>query len=97
LRAARTDFRLLSEISRTLSTPFEDVPALLIAQIEKAKTLEKTCLRLSGEFARREGGELDAATAAGQGIRRVTWGQSTMPFARARKRLSRAARRFFWP
>jgi alanyl-tRNA synthetase len=72
LRAARADFRLLSEISRTLSTPFEDVPPLLTAQIEKAKTLEKTCQRLSGELARREGGELHAATAPGEdGIRRV--------------------------
>jgi alanyl-tRNA synthetase len=72
LRAARADFRLLSEISRTLSTPFEDVPPLLTAQIEKAKMLEKTCQRLSGELARREGAELHAATAPGEdGIRRV--------------------------
>jgi alanyl-tRNA synthetase len=72
LRAARRDFRLLSEISRTLSTAFEDVPAFLTAQIEKAKTLEKTCQRLSAEVAKREGGELHAATAPGEdGIRRV--------------------------
>ena len=71
-RATRSDFRLLAEISRTLSTPFEDVPALLIAQIEKAKTLEKTCQRLSAELAKREGAELHAATAPGEdGIRRV--------------------------
>jgi alanyl-tRNA synthetase len=72
VRAARTDFRLLSEVSRTLSTPFEDVPELIAAQIEKAKTLEKTCIRLSTELAKREGGELHAATAPGEdGIRRV--------------------------
>ncbi len=72
LRAARSDFRLLSEISRTLSTAFEDVPAFLVAQIEKTKTLEKTCQRLSGELARREGAELHAATAPGEdGIRRL--------------------------
>jgi alanyl-tRNA synthetase len=72
VRAARTDFRLLSEISRTLSTPFEDIPALITAQIEKAKALEKTCVRLSSELAKREGGELHTATAPGQdGIRRV--------------------------
>jgi len=72
VRAVRTDFRLLSEISRTLSAPFEDIPALIAAQIEKAKTLEKTCLRLSTELAKREGGELHAATAPGEdGIRRV--------------------------
>ncbi|MGA3202133.1 MAG: alanine--tRNA ligase-related protein [Bryobacteraceae bacterium] len=72
LRAARSDFRLLSEISRTLSTAFADVPAYLTAQIEKTKTLEKTCQKLSAEVARREGAELFAATAPGQdGIRRV--------------------------
>jgi len=72
LRAARSDFRLLSEISRTLSTAFADVPAYLTAQIEKTKTLEKTCQKLSAEVARREGAELHAATAPGQdGIRRV--------------------------
>jgi alanyl-tRNA synthetase len=73
LSAARTDFRLLSEISRTLSTAFDDVPAFLAAQIEKTKALEKTCQRLSTELAKREGGELHAATAPGDdGIRRVT-------------------------
>jgi alanyl-tRNA synthetase len=72
LRAARSDFRLLSEISRTLSTAFADVPAYLTAQIEKTKALEKTCQKLSAEVARREGAELHAATAPGQdGIRRV--------------------------
>ncbi len=72
LRAARTDFRLLSEISRTLSTPFEEVPGLVAAQIEKAKGLERTCTRLATELAKREGTELHAATTPGDdGIRRV--------------------------
>ena len=72
VRAARTDYRLLAEISRTLSTPFDDIPELIAAQIEKAKGLEKTCVRLSAELAKREGGELHAATApGGDGIRRV--------------------------
>lgn len=72
LRTTRADFRLLAEISRTLSSPFEDAPALIATQIEKTKTLEKTCLRLSTELAKREGGELHAATAPGEdGIRRV--------------------------
>jgi alanyl-tRNA synthetase len=85
VRAARTDFRLLSEISRTLSTPFEDVPALIAAQIEKAKTLEKTCVRLSTELAKREGGELHAATSPGEdGIRRVVQKGSIDDAVRAR-------------
>jgi alanyl-tRNA synthetase len=72
VRAARTDYRLLAEISRTLSTPFDDIPELIAAQIEKAKGLEKTCVRLSAELAKWEGGELHAATApGGDGIRRV--------------------------
>jgi len=74
LRAVRSDFRLLSEISRTLSAPFEDIPGLITAQIEKAKALEKSCARLSMELAKREGGELHAATAPGEdGIRRVVY------------------------
>ena len=73
VRAARSDFRLLSDVARTLSTPFEEIPALVSAQIEKTKALEKTCQRLSTELARREGAELHAATAPGEdGIRRVT-------------------------
>jgi alanyl-tRNA synthetase len=85
VRAARTDFRLLSEISRTLSTPFEDVPALIAAQIEKAKALEKTCARLSTELAKREGGELHAATSPGDdGIRRVVQKGSIDDAVRAR-------------
>jgi alanyl-tRNA synthetase len=73
IRATRSDFRLLSEIARTLSTPFEEIPALVSAQIEKSKALEKTCQRLSTELAKREGAELHAATTPdAEGIRRVT-------------------------
>jgi alanyl-tRNA synthetase len=72
LRAVRNDFRLLSEVSRTLSAPFEDLPALIAAQISRAKALDKSCMRLSIELAKREGGELHAATAPGEdGLRRV--------------------------
>jgi alanyl-tRNA synthetase len=73
IREARSDFRLLSEIARTLSTPFVEIPALVSAQIEKSKALEKTCQRLSTELAKREGAELHAATGPdADGIRRVT-------------------------
>ena len=42
------------------------------AQIEKAKTLEKTCVKLSSELAKREGGELHASTVPGaDGLRRI--------------------------
>jgi alanyl-tRNA synthetase len=92
VRAVRTDFRLLSEISRTLSTPFEDVPALITAQIEKTKALEKSCARLSTELAKREGGELHAATSPGEdGIRRVVQKGSIDDAVRARAQAFAAA------
>ncbi len=72
LRAARHDFRTLVELARITSATFEDMPAMVTAQIEKSKAFEKTCQRLSSELARREGAELHAATMPGpDGIRRV--------------------------
>jgi len=73
LRAARGDFRTLVELARITSATFEDMPAMVSAQLEKGKALEKTAQRLASELAKREGGELHAATTAGDdGIRRVT-------------------------
>src|SRR5579862_9623812 len=73
IRQARQDFQTLSEISRLVSVPFEEAPALVAAQIEKAKTLEKAAQKLAAELARREGLELYAATAPdASGVRRVT-------------------------
>jgi alanyl-tRNA synthetase len=73
LLQARADFRALSEISRSFSAPVEDAPPLVKAQIEKTKTLEKTCQRLATELARREGRELYASTRPdAAGVRRVT-------------------------
>jgi alanyl-tRNA synthetase len=73
LRRARQDFATLSEISRLVSVPFEEAPAIIAAQMERAKGFEKTALRLGAELAQREGRELYAATAPdGEGIRRVT-------------------------
>jgi alanyl-tRNA synthetase len=72
LRSARKDFQVLTDLSRVTSAAFEDLAAMVAAQIEKAKALEKTCQRVSAEQAKREGGELHAATAPGEdGIRRV--------------------------
>jgi len=73
VRQARQDFRTLSEISRLVSVPLEETPALVAAQVEKAKTLEKTVQRLAAELAKREGSELFAAAAPdASGVRRVT-------------------------
>jgi alanyl-tRNA synthetase len=72
LRHARADFRALSEISRSLSVPFEETPGLVAAQIERAKHLEKTCQRLASDAAQHEGRELYAATSPDdRGIRRA--------------------------
>jgi alanyl-tRNA synthetase len=72
LRRARADFRTLSGISRSLSVPFEDTPALVAAQIERVKSVEKTCQRLATEAAQHEGRELYADTPPdARGIRRV--------------------------
>ncbi len=73
IRRARQDFRTLSEISRLVSVPFEETPALVAAQVEKAKSLEKISKSLAAELAKREGGELYAATLAdSSGIRKAT-------------------------
>jgi alanyl-tRNA synthetase len=73
IRQARQDFRTLSEISRMVSVPLEETPALVAAQVEKAKTLEKTAQRLGAELAKREGAELYAAAVPDEaGVRRVT-------------------------
>ena len=73
LRRARNDFRTLSEISRLVSVPIEETPALVAAQVERAKSFEKTAQRLAAELAQREGRELYSTTAPGpDGIRRVT-------------------------
>jgi alanyl-tRNA synthetase len=73
LKQARTDFRTLLEISRHLSTPLDQTPALVAAQMERLRLLEKSNQRLSMDVARREGRELWEATATSpDGIRRVT-------------------------
>jgi alanyl-tRNA synthetase len=73
IRHARQDFRTLTEISRLVSVPFEETPALVAAQVDKAKALEKSVQRLAAELAQREGRELHAATAPdADGVRRVT-------------------------
>jgi len=71
-RQARRDFQTLTGIGRSLSVPFEETPALVAAQIDKTKALEKTCQRLATELAQREGRELYAATPPGaSGLRRT--------------------------
>jgi alanyl-tRNA synthetase len=73
LRQARGDYRLLSEIGRTLSVPFDRAPELIAAQTARIKALEKSSQRLAAELAVREGRELHASTSPdADGLRRVT-------------------------
>jgi alanyl-tRNA synthetase len=72
LKTARADFRLLQEMSRTLSAPIEETSGLVSSLIEKSKALEKSMQRFSTELAKREGAELHASTVPGaDGVRRV--------------------------
>lgn len=72
LRHARSDFRALQELSRQLSVPAAETPALVATQLERVKALEKANQRLAAEIAQREGRELWNTTAPGaDGIRRV--------------------------
>ena len=72
LRHARADFRTLQELSRQLSVPAAETPAVVAAQLERVKSLEKANQRLAAETAQREGRELWSATAPGaDGIRRA--------------------------
>lgn len=67
---ARADRDALGRIARTLDTAMADAPAVVAAQQERIKELDKTCRRLSIELARRRGRELyDAAAAAPSGLR----------------------------
>jgi alanyl-tRNA synthetase len=73
LRQARSDFRTLQELSRILAVPAEKTPAVAAAQMERAKTLEKSAQRLAAELARREGKEQwDATEPGSDGLRRRT-------------------------
>jgi alanyl-tRNA synthetase len=73
VRRARQDFRVLSEISRLISVPADEAPAVIAAQVEKAKTLEKSAARLATELAKREGEEWYASAAVDDaGVRRIT-------------------------
>ncbi|MGH7635716.1 MAG: alanine--tRNA ligase, partial [Gemmatimonadaceae bacterium] len=73
LAAARSDYRILSAVSRALSAPFERAPDLVSTYAEKIKTLEKTCQRQAAELATREGRDLHAATLPhADGLRRIT-------------------------
>jgi alanyl-tRNA synthetase len=73
LKQARADFRLLSEIGKTLSSPPENAPAAIASLTERLKASEKTAQRLATGLAILEGTELYSSTAPDDaGLRRAT-------------------------
>jgi alanyl-tRNA synthetase len=72
LGRARSDYRLLSEIGRSISASFERAPEWIASAAARLKAIEKSNQRLASELAVREGRELHASAAPGpDGLRRL--------------------------
>lgn len=70
-RRARADFNALSRVAQLFSTPLDETPALVAAQVEAAKAAEKTRRKLELDLAAYEGKSLYEDTLPGpDGIRR---------------------------
>ena len=67
VRAARADFRLLSEVSRTVALPPLELPAAIQGMRDRLRDSEKETAKLRGELARQEGLSLYASTPEGAG------------------------------
>ncbi|HMD71480.1 MAG TPA: alanyl-tRNA editing protein [Bryobacteraceae bacterium] len=73
VRRARADYEALSKTAQLFSAPFEDVPAMVAAQMETARASDKARRKLELELAAYQGRELYLATEPGaDGVRRVT-------------------------
>ena len=73
LRQTRADFRILQDISRLVSVPASEAPALIAAQLDRLKAVEKLANKLAVELALREGKEQWTATEPdASGLRRLT-------------------------
>jgi alanyl-tRNA synthetase len=62
VRRARDDYAALSRVAQIFSAPLEQLPALVAAQVEAAKTAAKTRQKLEAELAGWHGRDLDAKT-----------------------------------
>jgi alanyl-tRNA synthetase len=73
VRQARADYEALYQAAQLFSAPLAEVPALVAAQQEAARTADKARRKLELDLAAYRGKELYGATAPGpDGIRRVT-------------------------
>jgi alanyl-tRNA synthetase len=73
VRQARTDYEALYKAAQLFSSPLEEVPALVAAQLESARAADKARRKLELDVAAYRGRELYAATVpAPDGMRRVT-------------------------
>jgi alanyl-tRNA synthetase len=72
LGRARADYEALARSAQLFSAPLDEVPALIEAQLESARTLEKARKKLELDLAAYRGRELYESTTAGaDGMRRV--------------------------
>jgi alanyl-tRNA synthetase len=72
IRRARADFEALSQTAQCFSAQLDEIPALVAAQLETARTAEKTLRKLEVDLAGYRGRELYAATIPGpDGLRRI--------------------------
>jgi alanyl-tRNA synthetase len=73
VRRARADYEALSRTAQLFSSPLDEVPGMVTAQLETARANDKARRKLELDLAAYQGRELYLATAAGaDGVRRVT-------------------------
>ena len=73
VRRARADYEALSKTAQLFSSPLDEVPAMVAAQLETARATDKARRKLELDLAAYQGRELYLATAPGaDGVRRVT-------------------------
>jgi alanyl-tRNA synthetase len=91
VRQARRDYRLLSEIGRSLSASFDRAPEWISTSSARLKALEKSNQRLAYELAVREGRELHAATSPdADGLRRLIQRAPGLPIDEAMRARAQA-------
>lgn len=71
VRRARADYNALTRVAQVFSAPLDETPALVTAQLEAAKTADKTRQKLEAELAGWKGRDLYAVTPPDERGRRV--------------------------